>query len=338
MYAPPVEIWLVPVALVVAFFLWASLAPFETLGWWAGWFGDKIYHDQIPSDGGVRTVYDQPSCYVLFLSGIGRVSGHTLSFREQEFLRQLAQRVPDAVVLDDIFPYSVNNLALTGQPYFSRIWRWALERKRYGPALAGYLINIRNLFQVAIAIDRRYSPLYGQAMAEVFLDSLLRYQYDPESKVPIFIVGYSGSAQMGIGAITYLREWVKAPIYMVSLGGIFGSDPGVLVADHVYHLLGSNDIAQIWRLLMPGRWPFFASSEWNRAVRQRRVTIIPMPRMGHTGRGGYIDVKPSVGGMVPNGHITAQTIANIIMCAMAGHPIRGLRMPPAVLEQPAQVV
>ena len=92
--------------------------------------------------------------------------------------------MPDAVVIDDIFPYSVNNLALTGQPYFSRIWRWALARKRYGPALAGYLINIRNLFQVGIAIDHRYAPLYGQAMAEVFLDSLLRYQYDPESKVP----------------------------------------------------------------------------------------------------------------------------------------------------------
>jgi hypothetical protein len=256
----PVEIWLVPLALVVAFFLWASLAPFETLGWWAGWFGDKIYHDQIPSDGIVRAVHDQPSCYVLFLSGIGRVSGHTLSYREQEFLRQLAQRVPQAVVLDDIFPYSVNNLALTGQPYFARIWEWALARKRYGPALAGYLINIRNLFQVAIAIDRRYSPLYGQAMAEVFLDSLLRYQYDPESKVPVFIIGYSGSAQMGIGSITYLREWVKGPIYMISLGGIFGSDPGALVADHVYHLLGSEDLAQVWRLLMPGRWPFFASS------------------------------------------------------------------------------
>jgi hypothetical protein len=331
MQGNPADIWLVPFALVFAFFLWASLAPFETLGWWAGWFGDKIYNDQIPSDGVVRTVHENSNAYVLFLSGIGRVSGHTLSFREQDFLHQLAQRAPDAVVIDDIFPYSVNNLALTGQPYFSRIWKWALARKRYGPALAGYLINIRNLFQVAIAIDRRYSPLYGQAMAEVFLDSLLRYQYDPESKTPIFIVGYSGSAQMGIGAITYLREWVKGPIYMVSMGGIFGSDPGVLVADHVYHLWGTNDIAQVWRYLMPGRWPIFPSSEWNRALRQRRVTIIRMPNMGHTGRGGYIDVKPSDGSTVPNGQITAQTIANLIQHAVEGHPIKGPRIPPAAI-------
>lgn len=320
MQGSPIELLLIPLAVVAGFFLWAALAPFETLGWWAGWFGDKIYHDQIPSDGIVRAVRGQPGCYVLFLSGIGRVSGHTLSYREQEFLRRLAQSVPQAVVIDDIFPYSVNNLALTGQPYFSRLWRWALERKKYGPALAGYLINIRNLFQVAIAIDRRYAPLYNQAMAEVFLDSLLRYQYDPESRAPIFIIGYSGSAQMGIGAITYLREWVKGPIYMVSLGGIFGSDPGVLAADHMYHLLGSNDIAQVWRLMMPGRWPFFASSEWNRALRQHRVTIIPLPGMGHTGRGGYIDVKPGEDGAEPHVDVTCRTIAQIIQAAIQQTP------------------
>ena len=225
--------------------------------------------------------HDQPGCYVLFLSGIGRVSGHTLSYREQAFLRQLAQRVPNAVVIDDIFPYSVNNLALTGQPYFSRIWRWALARKRYGPALAGYLINIRNLFQVA---HRRLTTAMRRCTARrwprSFSTACCATSMTLKAEAPIFIIGYSGSAQMGIGAITYLREWVKGPIYMVSLGGIFGSDPGLLAADHIYHLLGSNDIAQVWRLLMPGRWPFFASSEWNRAVRQRRVTIVPMAGMG----------------------------------------------------------
>jgi hypothetical protein len=171
-------------------------------------------------------------------------------------------------------------------------------------------------------------------MAEVFLDGLLRYQYDPESRTPIFIIGYSGSAQMGIGAITYLREWVKGPVYMVSLGGIFGSDPGVLAARHMYHLLGSNDIAQVWRFLMPGRWPFFASSEWNRALRQQRVTVVPMPRMGHTGRGGYIDIKPQENGAEPNVDITCRTIAHIIAAAVAGQPITGLQMPVCLAANP----
>ncbi len=312
MFEGSADLLLIPLALLGAFLLWASLAPFETMGWWAGWFGDKIYHDNIPPDGVVRSVRNHPSCYIVFLSGIGRVSGQTLSYREQEFVRQLATAVPDAVVLDDVFPYSVNNLALSRQPIFARMWRWALDRKRYGPALAGYLINIRNLFQVAIAIDHRYAPLYNQAMAEVLLDSLLRYQYDPESEIPVFIIGYSGAAQMGIGAATYLREWLRGPVYMISLGGIFSSDIGLLTANHVYHLWGTRDAAQVWRFLFPGRWHFSASSEWNRAIRQNRVTIIPMPGMGHTGRLGYLDVKSRAEGEPAYVEVTVQTIAGII--------------------------
>jgi hypothetical protein len=312
MFSEPTDLLLVPALLVIAFFVWGSFASFETLGWWAGWFGDKIYHDNIPGDGAVRTVRPGARSYVLFLSGIGRVSGHTLSFREQEFMRLLATMAPDAVIIDDIFPYSVNNLALTGQPFFAGLWRWSLNRKRHGPALAGYLINVRNLYQVGIAADKRYGPLYNQAMAEVILDTLLRYQYDPDSATPIYIVGYSGSAQMGVGAITYLRDWVKAPIYFISLGGIFSSDPGLLAADHVYHLWGDHDKAQLWRLLMIGRWPIAAWSEWNRALRHGRVTIYRMAGMGHTGRGGYIDTKTTGADGRSYAEQTAQVIVDII--------------------------
>jgi hypothetical protein len=312
----PLDMLYIPLAVLFVLLLWAALAPFETMGWWAGWFGDKIYHDNIPSDGVVRTVRDQPGCYVLFLSGIGRVSGHTFSFREQEFLRQLATRAPRTVVVDDIFPYS-----LTRQPFFARLWQWALDRKRYGPALAGYLINIRNLFQVGIAVDRRYGPLYNQAMGEVLLDSLLRYRYDPASPTPVFIIGYSGAAQMAIGAATYLREWVQGPVYAVSLGGIFSSDPGLLAADHVYHLWGTRDNAQLWRWLFPGRWRLFTSSEWNRACRHHRVTVVSMPGMGHTGAGGYLDVKARTPGQPPHVHVTAQTVADLIQYAIDGQPI-----------------
>ena len=136
------EMLLVPLVLVTVFLLWGALAPFETLGWWAGWFGDKIYNDNIPSDGVVRSVPPNPQAYVLFLSGIGRVSGHTFSFREQEFLRQLAIALPNAAVIDDIFPYSVNNLALTGQPVFAGLWRWAL-RAQTPWASAGRLFDQR---------------------------------------------------------------------------------------------------------------------------------------------------------------------------------------------------
>ena len=113
------------------------------------------------------------------------------------------------MVFDDVFPYSVNNLALTGQPMLAGDRRWALNHKLHGSPLIGYLINIRNLFQVAMSVDRRYAPLYNQAVAEVLLDSLLRYQYDPEADVPVFLIGYSGAATLAVGAVTYLREWLR---------------------------------------------------------------------------------------------------------------------------------
>uniref|UniRef100_A0A7C1FGF2 Alpha/beta hydrolase n=1 Tax=Caldilinea aerophila TaxID=133453 RepID=A0A7C1FGF2_9CHLR len=316
---------LLPLTALIIFLFWASLTPFETLGWWAGWFGNAIYHDVSISEAEAaspssRHRHQPATAYVLFLSGIGRVSGQTLSYREQEFLNRLRKRLPDAVVIDNIFPYSVNNLALTGQPIFAGLWKWALDRKLDGPALAGYLINIRNLLQVAIAADKRYAPIYNQAMAEVMLDTVMRYDFDPNSTVPIFVIGYSGAGQIAIGAVTYLREWTKAPIYVISLGGIFSSDPGILAANHVFHLWGTRDRAQIWRLLMPGRWSWMAASEWNRALRQGRATIIRMEGMGHTGRGGYLDHRPPVEGGVANVDRTVELVATII--AYADQPER----------------
>lgn len=271
--------------------IWAALSPFETLGWWAGWFGEKIYVDHQPSDGLVRIVRPDARCYILFLSGIGRVSGETLSRREQGFLQRLAVALPNAVVIDDIFPYSVNNLALTGQPVFARFWQWALRRKIDGQKLAGNLINLRNIWQVLISADKRYGPIYNQAMAEVLLHGLLRYNYDLNSNTPVFVVGYSGAGQMAVGAVTYLRELINAPIYVISLGGIFSSDPGLLVVDHLYHLYGTQDWPRRLSFLAPGRWPLFAASEWNRARRQGLITLVNVGPMCHTSTGGYLDVK-----------------------------------------------
>ncbi len=304
---------------LVGILVWAALAPFETLGWWAGWFGDKIYHEELPSDGLVRAVRPHADHYIIFLSGVGRVSGETFSRREQAFLQRLATALPQAVVIDDIFPYSVNNLALTGQPFFAKLWRWALRCKIDGPQVAGYLINLRNIWQVLVSADRRYGPLYNQAMAEVMLHGLLRYRYDPESNAPIYIIGYSGAGQMAVGAVTYLREWVRGPLYVISLGGIFCSDPGVLAVDRLYHLYGEQDKAHKLSIIAPGRWSIFPTSEWNRARRQGLISSVYMGPMGHTGAGGYLDVNS----YLPDGATylerTVQTIAKIVIQAPAVH-------------------
>jgi hypothetical protein len=276
---------------VAGFLIWAALSPFEVMGWWAGWFGDRIY------DGGVSPGHEgqqnrsDPGAYLIFMSGVGKATGETLSYREQEFLRRLAQAVPQLVIIDDLFPYSVNNLPLTGQPFFARVWRWALQRKLHGPQLAGYLINVRNIWQLLISADRRYGPMYNQALAEVIVHGLMRYHYDLAAGAPVFVMGYSGAGQLAVGPAAYLKEWLQAPVYIITLGGVFASDPSMLAVDHFYHLYGRRDSVHHYGLVAPGRWPLTVTSDWNRAKRQGKVSEIDMGDVGHTGRGGYLDHK-----------------------------------------------
>lgn len=297
---------------LAGFLIWAALSPFELLGWWAGWFGEKIYDAGVPGGDVEQPVSYEPKAYLVFISGVGKATGETLSYRESEFLRRLSKALPDTVIISDLFPYSVNNLPLTGQPFFARLWRWALRRKLNGPVLAGYLINIRNIWQLMISADRRYGPMYNQAVAEVVVHGLRRYGYDPEQRCPVFMVGYSGAGQLAIGPVTYLKEWLQAPVYFIALGGVFASDPSLETADHVYYLHGQKDSVHKWGLIAPGRWPMIVASSWNRARRRGKVTMIDMGPMGHTGRGGYLDHKRAL----PDGTLyvdrTVEVIAEIV--------------------------
>jgi hypothetical protein len=295
--------------------IWAALAPFEALGWWAGWFGDKIYQEDASVLLSSTPNNPDADSYIVFLSGVARVSGETFSRREQNFLNQLSQAMPRTVVIDNIFPYSVNNLPLTGQPFFAGMWRWALRRKlsRHRlEGLAGYLINLRNVWQVAISIDKRYGPIYNQAMAQVIINALIQHGYDPDLRRPVIVIGYSGAGQIAVGTATYLKEELNAPIFVVSMGGIFGSDPGLLAADHVYHLYGSQDRPQrLGKILFPGRWPIFFYSAWNRAIRMGRVSEICIGRISHAGGTGYLTTSRKLPDGLSHLEKTIETIASL---------------------------
>lgn len=312
---------------LVALFVWAALSPFEALGWWAGWFGQEIYQMDLPPDGPIRAPRADPDCFIVYLSGISNVSGETLSQREINFLKRLAELMPNAVILDDIFPYSVNNLPLTGQPVFANLWRWTLRRKlsdNWLERLAGYLINVRNIWQVAISLDKRYGPIYNQAMAQVILDNLGRYGFDPEQKVPVVLVGYSGAGQIAVGCANYLDEFLPGPVFVISLGGIIGSDPGLLAADHVYHIFGTADRPQrLGAIVSPGRWSIVPYSSWNRARRLGRLELINVGPMTHGGGTGYLTRSKDLPEGISHLEKTCRTIAEL--------PIR-LRPPLAELE------
>lgn len=281
------ELLLVVALLLLAFFLAGVLSPFEALGWWAGWYGDD--HKTLEEPG--EPV--EADRFVIFLSGINSVSGEAFAPREVEFLKRLKRDLAetDTVLVDDVFPYSVTERALTGRRMFAWFWRWALRMKVSGPKVAGFLINIRNLWQVAVSADRRYGPVYNQGSAAMLRNGLRRHGYREGSGVPVTLIGYSGGGQVALGAAPHLGTMIRAPVSIISLGGVMSADPGLLTLRHLYHLYGSRDQTQrLGSIFFPGRWPF-VPSPWNTAKKRGVVELVSMGRADHTGPDGYLDAE-----------------------------------------------
>ncbi len=162
---------------LVAILVFGALAPLETLGWWAGWFGrPREATEPRFEDDSTRGAQH----YLVFLSSIHSVAGAAFARREIDLLERLREQLPAVEVLE-VFPYSVTNRALTGQRAFAWFWRWALSMKLSNRALAGLagsVINLRNLWQVAVSADRRYGPLYNHGSADLIVDALLHRGYD----------------------------------------------------------------------------------------------------------------------------------------------------------------
>ena len=94
-------------------------------------------------------------------------------------------------------------------------------------------------------------------------------------------------------------------------------DPSLLVIDHLYRLVGDNDKIERYRMIAPGNWSFFATSEWNRALRQGKITRIGMGPMHHTGGGGYLDAKRELPDGTKFVDRTVQVITEVIHSSLS---------------------
>ena len=135
-------------AFVVALVFLAVMAPMEALGWWAGWYGEgpearkkRLASTQAKSSPESR----RASHYIVYLAGIASVSGDVIAPEEQLFLKRLRDRYPDAVIVDDVFPYSVSNLALLGNRPFGWVYKVAYALRLRGMVVLSLIINIRNI-------------------------------------------------------------------------------------------------------------------------------------------------------------------------------------------------
>ncbi|PZO49297.1 MAG: hypothetical protein DCF15_17030, partial [Phormidesmis priestleyi] len=168
--------------------------------------------------------------------------------------------------------------------------------------------NLRNTFQVAVSTDNRYGPVFNRGTAQVILNSLRQQNYRPGT--PITLLGYSGGAQVALGAVTYLKYALDVPIEVISLAGVLSGNNGVTAIDRLYHLTGDRDVlAQIGAMMFPKRWPLLSFSDWNQAKSEGRVQLVPLGSVSHNGANGPLDPVSQL----PNGKSHLSQTLEIIM-------------------------
>lgn len=311
-------VWIGIIALVAA----ALIAPLEALGWWAGWYGDRGSSMSNPPKMSPDWKQTQPtskdvSRYLVYLDGISQ-SKFEFTPDIQDFFTALEPALPQSVkLIKEIMVYSVRDKPLTtaNRP-LSFLWRMADRFRFKNPAsLFGFLVNIRNSLIVAVSADKRYGPIYNLGIARTIYQALMEKGYQPDSSMPITLVGFSGGGQMAVAATPYLQRALNAPIDVISLGGVMSGNVNFLRLEHLYHLSGSKDfVERIGPVMFPKRWTLFFLSYWNRAKRMGKVSFISLGPIGHQVPGGIMDPEQRL----PDGRTHLQQTIDWIVAIIQG--------------------
>lgn len=293
-------------ALVV---LTAVIAPLESLGWWAGWFGE---HEPPALPGAATSADVSPADttavpgahYLVYLAGIGAIDGNSIPPAERAWLDTLNAQIPGSQLVVDVFPYSVTSAGLTSRHFAQRLYGWLGRRRLRNPkAIEQNIVNFRNMLQVAVSADGRYGPIYNLGVARAIVRQLTRQGYVLGSGVPVTILGWSGGGQIALGAALYLRAMLTAPIRVLSIGGVFGNDPGLIAVEQLDHLYGSRDpIQSLGGWLYAGRWPIVRESRWNHALAEGKIHLLCLGPMKHIGSCYYWDTETTL----PDGRTYSQ--------------------------------
>jgi len=307
--------------ILVVVFLFLAIGPLESLSWWSDEGADEaretvaeIRSRQQAAGGEVPY-----PAYVVYLSGIGAIDGNSIPAEEKPLLDELRRRLPDHCIIGDVFPYSVANRGLTAQRPLATLWRW-VEKSRFKnlEALPGMLVNARNAIQLFVCADRRYGPTYNIGTTQEVLKALLRNGYQLGSDVPVTLIGWSGGAQIALGASWYLGL-AGLPLQVISVGGMMSDDYGLDRIRHLHHLRGSKDpLTRLGEVMFAGRWPKAIGSPWSRALKQGRITVWDLGPMQHNVKEHYFDSEATA----PDGRTYLEVTTDAVEAILRGQPVR----------------
>ncbi|MEM6463337.1 MAG: hypothetical protein AAF724_15625 [Pseudomonadota bacterium] len=299
----------------VTLFIAMFTAPFEAMTWWSRWTTDPDAHAYPEKNEEVNAQAedvdsDEKQAVVFFVTGIGTITGERHPELEEQFLDYLKQRLPQATVIDDFFPYSPAGIPLTGQRIFARFWRFSGRHRAF---VTQNLIRLRNLFQVMVAADGRYGPIYSAGSSRIIREKLIQNGHMPNSQRPVILLGYSGGAEISLGVAPFLNGEFGCRLTLLSLGGVLSSHPGIKSLDRIVHIQGSNDrVARLGGFFFIHRWPIFGQSHWNRARKRGLISTIRLRGIAHNGPGGYLDPEQGRGGGRSNLERTVNTIVGVV--------------------------
>lgn len=308
------------IGLAVFLLLALTMAPLDALGWWSHKGADQALEtvaELLVDDDGddAPEPFDH---YVVYLSGIGAIDGCSVPPEEEPLIAAIAA-LPGTCLIRDVFPYSVTNRSLTAQRPMSWLWRRVEKMRLKNPdAIAGMLVNGRNAMQLFVSGDRRYGPAYNLGTAREVVEKLREHGYQLDGGKPVTLIGWSGGAQISIGAAAYLGMG-KMPVRVISIGGMMSDDPGLDRVQHLWHLRGTKDVFEkLGRAMYAGRWPQSVFSPWNRAVSDGRLDVIKLGPMNHNGKQHYFDQKA----VAPDGRSYLQVTTDAVIAILTDHPVR----------------
>ncbi len=314
--------------LILVFLLASIIIAIVVLFWWAGWTDHRVVRHALTGASAApatRAVVAQQRIFMVYLSGIGHISSTYSTRYEDAFLAAIAAQVPDLIIVGDVFPFSVQNESMISERRLGWFWSWInAQRLRKGRLkFAGDLILIRNILYTAVSADRRYGPVYNYSVATLILNSLLHQGYRLGSGAPVTLLGYSGGGQIALATAGYLKTTLKAPVQVISLGGVVDAHPAIDRIDALYHLYGTKDRwERLGQCIFPARWPVAPWSRWNRAVAGGKITVRCLGPMAHEGRHSYMDDSAMLASGQSYMAHTATSIAGLVhQFAMEHEPI-----------------